>query len=154
MARKDFIGGLFWFILSLVVIQQSLSLGLGDLHTPGSGLFPMMWGVSLAFLAGGIWIGTLLRAKGEAQKERSVIGLTSLTRLGVVIGILLAFWFCFPRLGFFFCSFVALFFLFRDPQHKGVFAALLAAAVTALTGFLLFHVLLMIQFPRGPWGLM
>ncbi len=154
MARKDLVSGAFWFLISLLVIQQSLSLGLGTFRAPGTGMFPMIWGVALAFLSGMIFFRAFLRARKNANKMRLNVSWSPFGWLGIVIAVLLAFRFAFPHLGFFFCSFVLLVFLFRDPQKKGWLAPLFAAMMTVLVGYIVFHVLLMIQFPRGPWGLM
>ena len=45
--QKDQVSGAFFFLGSLLVIQQSLKLGLGDSTGPGPGSVPMIWGVAL-----------------------------------------------------------------------------------------------------------
>jgi len=151
MKRKDQISGVFWFLISLIVIQQSLSMRLGTFRSPGSGLIPLIWGVILAILSVIIIIKAFLRTTESTYRMQPKVDWSSLGKLGVVIGILLAFTFIFSYLGFFFSSFWILVFLFRDSRKWWV--PFFIAALTVVSCFLLFHVFLQIQFPRGPWGI-
>lgn len=151
MKRKDQISGAFWLLISLIVIQQSLNMKLGDFRHPEPGLIPLIWGVTLALLSILNIISTSLRPAQVSGEIPFQIKFPSLVRLGIVIGILVAFTYIFPHLGFFFCIFWVLVFLFRDFQKR--WAPFFAAALTVILGYLLFHVFLQIQFPRGPWGL-
>lgn len=151
MKRKDQMSGGFWFFISLIVIQQSLSMRLGTFRHPGPGLIPLIWGVTLAILSGMTIIKASLRSIESTGRMKLRVTGFSLGRLLGVIGILLAFTFVFPHLGFFFSIFWVLVFLFRDSNKWRV--PIFAAALTVVLGYLLFHVFLQIQFPRGPWGL-
>jgi len=151
MKRKDQISGAFWLFFSLIVIQQSLSMELGNFRNPGPGLIPLIWGGIVALLSIINIIKASLRFKLDPAERPLQINWYSLRKLVLVIGILIVFTFIFPHLGFFFCVFWVLVFLFRDFQKRWV--PFLAAALTVILSYLLFHVLLQIQFPRGPWGL-
>lgn len=151
MKRKDQISGVFWLLISLIVIQQSLSMRLGSFQKPGPGLIPLIGGVTLAILSVMNVLKVSLRGMESTNRLQLNVNGSSLRKIGFVIGILVAFTFTFSHLGFFFSSFWVLVFLFRDSRKWWV--PLVAAALTVVSCFLLFHVFLQIQFPRGPWGI-
>jgi hypothetical protein len=151
MKRKDQISGVFWLVVSFIVIQQSLSMRLGTLRHPGPGLIPFILGITLAVLSLMLVLNASLRGTENANRVQLNVNWSSLGKLGLIIGVLLAFAFTFQHLGFFFSSFWVLIFLFRDPRKWWI--PLFGAALTVILGFLLFHVLLQIPFPRGPFGI-
>lgn len=150
MIRKGQISGVFWFLISLVVILESLNMGLGSPRSPGSGFLPLIWGIALALLSGVIMIKASLGAKVDVDKMHLAVNWSYLRRFGFVIVGLLAFTFIFPHLGFFFSIFWLLFFLLRHRQKKWILP-LFEAAIAVVVSYFLFEVFLQIQFPSSPW---
>ncbi len=153
MGRKDQISSLFWFCIALGVIQQGLKLGVGSFRKIGVGGFPLICGIALACLSLGILIKSTLGARGKGEKDSLRVNWVSFGRIGTITAALLVYIFAFPRFGFFFCTFWFLYFLFRNPAQKGWWSPFLSAALTTLASFLLFHIMLQIEFPIGPWRL-
>ncbi len=153
MERKDQISGGFCFLISLIVVQQALTMSLGTIRNPGPGFVPLIWGVSLGILSCGIFIKATLQAKRNSKKMRLAVNWSSFGRLTIVILVLLAYTFIFPFLGFFFSGFWVLFFLFRDPKQPKWWVSLFEAGLTVIVGYFLFSVFLQNQFPQGPWGI-
>lgn len=149
MSRKDLVSGAFWVLISLVVLQQSLGLGIGTFFNPGAGAFPFFCGSFMLLLAGGIAIRAIDR--GKNGRSSLAIEWPVFARLGTIIGALLAYILVFPRLGFFFTTFCLLSFLFRNPRNRSWWPPFLAAALTIGASYFLFHSVLKIEFPRGPW---
>jgi hypothetical protein len=148
--QKSQISGVFWFLISLVVILESLRMGLGSPRTPGSGFLPFIWGIALALLSGVTMIKASLRAKVDVDKKPLAVNWSFLKRFGFVVVGLLAFTFIFPHLGFFFSLFWLLVFLLHDTQKKWILP-LFEAAIAVVVSYLLFAVFLQIQFPSSPW---
>jgi hypothetical protein len=149
---KDLVGGAFGLVISLIIIQQSLSLGLGTIHSPGTGFFPFICADILALLSGAIILRPFLHSGAERDRGRLRIDWAIFYRLGLMVVVLLIYAFIFPYVGFFLATFLLLLFLYRNPQHKW-WVTLWEASATTLGSYLLFKVLLEIQFPIGFLGI-
>lgn len=149
MKRKDQISGGFWFFISLVVIQQSLGMGLGTIRSAGAGLIPFICGITLAILSVMTIINGFVQKTGAGEILSEGVPWKVWGWLMIVVGGLLGFALAFSYLGFFFSSFCILVLLFRG--FRKWWGSFLAAGLTVSLSYLLFHVLLKMQFPRGPW---
>jgi len=149
--RKDQVSGAFFFLISLFVIQQSLKLGLGDATTPGPGLMPLIWGVSLSAFSFATIVKACLRRETGADTI-FLVNWVSTKRLLLVIGVLLIFTSLSRFLGFFFSIYWVLVILFRELRVRW-WLPFLAAGATTAAGYLLFRVFIKIQFPRGLFGI-
>lgn len=151
MERKDQISGVFWFLVSLLIIQQSLTMNLGDAQLPGPGMLPLILGIIIAVLSGIVIVRASLRIGPDTEPIRKSWFYTP--RLAVTVAGLIAYTFLFTKLGFFATTFLLMVLLFFEKDQRGIWSPLVKAALTVAGGYILFHVLLDLQFPTGPWGM-
>lgn len=152
MRQRDIISSLFWAVLGLAISWGGYKLEIGTLHEPGSG-FVFFW---LGLIMVGLSLGILIPALGRpgTAGELKEAFWTEI-RIGKVIAVLLAlivYASVFTFLGFILSTFLLLVFLFKavEPQSWG--KALAGAAITTLSAYVLFHVWLGSQLPKGLLG--
>jgi putative tricarboxylic transport membrane protein len=144
-------GGLAWLAFGLWVAWEGYTLGLGELHEPGSG-FAIFWagliasGLALAIIAGA--------AAGAGRSVASLWAGTRWPKVMLVTALLLVFGFFFERIGFILSALVLLLVLMRfiDPVPWRQAVPVAFGAV-----FVVWYAivkLLKIQLPAGllaPW---
>lgn len=130
---------------SLFVIWESLRLGLGNLHKPGSGFLSFCTGIILAIIC----LLELRKSWGKpglikvASSRRVVLALASLIIYSLVLNIL----------GFILATFllVAVFFQLAEPRRW--WSLLGMSALVTILVYLVFGILLQVYFPRGILGI-
>ena len=154
LLSKDRMGGLIWLALGIGVCLMSVPLKFGRLQQPGPGFMPFFSGIVLGTF--GLILTFSSHVKGQTggggisdQKDsgKRNIGKLFLTSLALFSYILL-----FQPLGFFFTTFLFLFFLFKlaEPQ-KWVMPSVLSGGAVML-GYLIFSIWLKSQLPKGMLG--
>jgi hypothetical protein len=147
MLTTDRVAGGALTLLGVLVIVESRGLPLGTLRTPGPAFVPVA--LALVLLAFGVAIAALgTRAPGIAE-----VGWGD-ARHAVVIFVVCAFaTFALERLGYRLTMLLALLFLVKVVERKGLIAALAFSAGMAFGSYFLFDTLLRVPLPRGPFGL-
>jgi putative tricarboxylic transport membrane protein len=136
--------GLFFFGFSLFVIGESLRVGLGTLHKPGSGFLSFCTGVALASLSLVlIRTGWGIRESRKALSRRVILALVSLFVYSLV----------FDTLGFIVATFFLAGIFFRLGQSRPWWVLLGMSSFVAFSSYLIFGVLLHVYFPRGFLGI-
>ena len=146
---EDRIASIVFLILSCLVMIESVSLKLGDIHEPGPGFMPFFLGLSLAGLSVLSLFFPDSRQKGAAFWNSWRRGRSTFYVFVGLIGYLLFF----RILGFYIDTFLLMFFLQKVSGEKGFKRPLLVSLLTMGITYLLFYKLLFIPFTPGLLGI-
>lgn len=154
MKKYDLGSSLFWLLLSISVLIESLHLGIGTLQNPGMGF--MAFGTSglLGILSLILFLRSTLIRK-EAKIEPLFSG-TMWKRALIVLITLVVYSYLMPDVGYLVGTFVLMFFLYwiLEPNRtRWVFWSLILSCLTTLISYYIFSVLLNCQFPEGIFSL-
>lgn len=137
--------------IGILVIVESYGLGLQTLTNPGPGLFPFLLGILLCALSLSPFITSLkdLIKINRIKKDQVVEPQANIIELVAVIACLIGYFLLLNTLGFLIDTFLFLFglFLIGSPRNF-LHVAILSAAVDGLA-YLVFKILLQVQFPSG-----
>lgn len=151
MNRPDLYASAFLTALAAAAAVGAYRLGVGDIHTPGSGFLPLATAVLLGLMALGQLARQLLAATGGGP-ERTTFALGRWATVATVLGALAGFGVVLDRAGFVPSAFLMLAVLFGVVAGTRWWVALLAAALIAGLARLVFSALGM-QLPEGPLGI-
>ncbi len=153
MRRYDLISSLVFLVLGVVIAVSSLRMNVGSFRDPGSGLFPLITGILMCVIAGGIFIKSCVQSLSAARnplgKDKRLWHNKSVST--VVIMLLYAI--TIEWLGFLTVTLVILFVLFKMVGDLSARASLGGAVLAAAAAYLVFKVWLNVQLPVGPLGL-
>jgi hypothetical protein len=145
MRTFDLIGGGFWLVFALLVMTESIRLGLGSIGSPGAGLFPFLTALLLAVLALLLVVENLKKAKGD----KSVwAGETNWMNLLSVLVSMLVYGLAINHVGFSIVTFFFLLFLFRKIDPVSWPASLIGSLITVGVSYLIFNTWLQCQLPE------
>ena len=151
MRNKDFISGVFWLGIGLIIIWQALDLKLGNYRTPGPGFLPLGVGLGMVGLSLAIIVRTLLSPSRPGETVR--VSTSTFKRLSFVMATLLVCAVLFPHLGFPLTTLLLLMALFKGVEPQSWPKSLLWAGSATIFIYLLFSVLLSVELPRGILGI-
>lgn len=141
---RELRSGFFFLGLSLFVIWQSMRVGLGTLHKPGSGFLSFCTAIILFALSISlIHKGWGIREPRKALSRRVILGLISLFVYSLVL----------ESLGFIVATFFLAGIFFRLGQPRQWWVLLGMSLLVAFLSYLIFGVLLHVFFPRGFLGI-
>jgi hypothetical protein len=147
VASADRISGAVLALFALLVLWESSKIPFGNLADPGPGALPTLLAVVLLVCALSVVIG------GGSGERFSAIDWTDWRHGAAVLAALALMATLIEIAGYRATIFFALFALVRLVEGKGwIPAALFAAGFSAGT-YYLFHTLLRVQLPKGPWGI-
>ena len=151
MKRPDLYASAFLTALAAAAAVGAYRLGLGDIHTPGSGFLPLATAALLGLMAAVQLAGQLLTAaaRGPAQP---VFARARWRPVLTVPGALAGFGFVLDRAGFVPSAFAMLAVLFGVVAGQRWWVALLAAALIAGLARVVFAAL-GVRLPEGPLGI-
>jgi len=135
--------GLFFFGLSLLVMWESLRVGLGTLKEPGSGFISFCLGVILSILS-----LLLIRRGWGLQASRKHFPRRVILALGFVVLYSLVL----ETIGFVLATFLLVGLLFRLGEPRPWWALLGMSLSVTFLAYLLFGIVLHVYFPRGFLG--
>lgn len=136
--------GLFFFGLSLLVIWESLRVGLGTPKEPGSGFISFCTGIILLFLSFG-----LIYQSWRVLEPRKPIPI----RVVAALVILFTYSLTLKTLGFVVGTFLLLGILFRLGQARRWWVLIGMSALVTFLAYLIFDRMLHVYFPRGFLGI-
>ena len=146
MYKNDRITSIILAVFGLYVASAGYGLGLGTLHKPRAGFLVFWVGMILAGLSVALFVKTFLEARGEGKSlwkgVRWKPGATIVTALILYIVI-------FKWLGFLLSTFLLLLFLFIGASPGRWVSAVVFSLVTTVLCYIIFGVLLELQFPAG-----
>ena len=144
----------FWLFLSIFVCIESLHLGIGTFHNPGTGFFAFWTSGLLGILSLVLFLQTFLK-KGEAKIEPLFSG-TLWKRVLLVLIALLIYSKLMELLGYLISTFflMTLLFWILEPNRMRWFLwSLVISFLTTIISYYIFSILLNCQFPMGLFGL-
>ena len=154
MKAYDLGSSLFWLLLSVTVLAESLRLGIGTVRNPGTGF--MAFGTSGLFgiLSLILLLQTFLK-KEEARVEPLFSGMRWKRTLLVLIALVIySKWM--PLIGYLISTFLLMFLLLWILERNRMRWLLWSLVISFLTTFIsyyVFSILLDCQFPEGLLGL-
>ena len=143
----DQAAGAFFAAFSLLVLWESRSIPFGFLAEPGPGAMPTL--LACALLACSI----ALIAGGRTGKRAAAILWTEWRHAVFILGTCAFMALALERLGYRLTIFAALLVLVTVLEKKGWIAGTIFAAGFAFSTHYLFHTLLQVPLPEGPFGL-
>jgi putative tricarboxylic transport membrane protein len=146
MRTFDLIGGGFWLVFALLVMTESVRLGLGSIGTPGAGLFPFLTALLLAALALLMVVENLNKSKGGTPVWA---GETNWMNLLSVLVSMLVYGLAINHVGFSITTFFFLLFLFKKIDPLSWSASLIGSLITVGVRYLIFNTWLQCQLPEG-----
>jgi putative tricarboxylic transport membrane protein len=154
MKRYLLADGLIWVLLGIGICIGSVTLRLGDFHTPGAGFLPFVAGVLLGIFGLILMFSTLI---SQAREEKDAGDQEGLTKRGwgrflnpsLTVAILFGYILLLEPLGFLLTTFVCLLTLFKLSEPKRWVTPLILSGTTAVLSYLVFSVWLQCQLPKG-----
>jgi hypothetical protein len=147
MLTADRVAGGGLVLLAVAVLVESRSLPLGSLRQPGPAWMPVV----LALLLLGL--GLAVAALGGRAPRVTALGWGDWRHAAAVLAAGAFAAVALERLGFRLTMAVVLAFLLGVVERRRPLPTLLFAAGLSLGTFLVFHTLLRVPLPRGPFGL-
>ena len=148
IAKKDanFWTSLFLMILSSAVISEAIELEVGTPHNPGSGFMIFGAAAVLGLLALHQFIKSFksLKQGSDTAAERIHWG-----RILGVIAANILYIFLLQPVGFLFCTFLLLLFLFQVLERGRWLQRVIGSALTSFLTYLFFARLLQLNLPKG-----
>jgi hypothetical protein len=142
--RSELRSGIFFFVLSLLVMGESLRVELGTFMEPGSGFLTFGMGLVICALSVVlIWRGWGVRESQVPHARRVVLALASLFVYSLVLNIL----------GFVVATFFLVAVLFQLGQSRQWWLVIGMSALVTFMAYLIFGVFLHVYFPIGFLGI-
>lgn len=153
MRDNDWIPGTVWLVLGMAVVWGSLRLKLGSLVSPGPGLMPFIFGISLTICSLFVLIQTvLLKLKKSKEPRQGIWTDVDFKKVILVVGCLLGYTFMLETVGFALTTFLILTILFKAVGSQKWSHALIASVPTVVVSYLVFIVILKVELPAGFLG--
>lgn len=150
----DRISSLFWFVVSLVILEEARLLPFGTLSRPKAGFYPFILGIILGVLSLVFLLKSWLWGKGKGKGRGAFPDRKGWRNVFLTLGAMFVFYLFFESIGFLFTTFVLIFLLIKFVEPQKLFYSAWVAAVITISSYLLFEVLLKANLPRGllePW---
>lgn len=147
--RYDQVSGLLWIALGIGLSIESIKLGLGTIHNPGSGFAPFLMGGLLGLFGLILTSCATLERLDKSGDIREVSVIKGFNKGFLSLIFLFMYTLLLETLGFIVATSLLLFLLLKILEPKKwvgpIFISLLGVALS----YLIFHVWLRISFPRG-----
>jgi hypothetical protein len=147
MWRSDRVSGALLFLLALFVLWQNLSYPLGSLAEPGAGFVPLLLGIALAVVGGSIAL------TGGTSAPLKSLGWTEAPKGLAIFAALIFATLALEQIGYRLTIFSVLVFLIGVVERKPAIPMLATAAGFSVLSYFVFHNLLEVQLPLGPFGI-
>lgn len=142
--RPDLKSGIFFLIISLLIIWESLRVELGTFLSPGSGFLSFGIGVILCFLSIVLILkGLRIKVAPQTVSIRVALALISLFIYSLIL----------EAIGFLIPTFFLVFVLFNLGQKRSLLLTICISLVVTLLAYLIFGSLLHVYFPKGILGI-
>lgn len=143
----DRVSGLVFAVFSALVLWESSKIPFGTLADPGPGALPTLLALTLLVCSIVVILGS------TSDEALSAISWAEWRHGAVILGTLAFMALAMESLGYRLTIFVGLFVLVAITERKGWVAGGIFAGAFSLGTFYLFHTLLHVQLPRGPFGI-
>ncbi len=146
------VGGVIFLFGGLTVLL-SLKMPIGSFRMAGTGMFPLLLGITLMILSGIYILQYLMREKSVGKKESPSSPPGSFRQLAVFMGAMVLVTLLLDPLGYPLSAFLLMAILLRTLGMKEWTRNLSISAVTAVVCHLLFVYWLKIPLPKGLLGI-
>jgi putative tricarboxylic transport membrane protein len=152
MDKRDVLSSLVWLSVGLFIILGSLSLEIGTLNNPRSGLFPLIAGSLLSLFALIILIQAVLAKTSEKGSLGKIFIGPNWQKAFYTVGALLIYSIALNTMGFMLITLLLLIFLFRGIEPQKWKVAIGLSLLASVVSYLIFDRILQLQLPRGFLG--
>ena len=152
MDKRDLVSSLVWFSVGLFIVFGSLSLEIGTLNNPRSGLFPLIAGSLLSLFSLVILTQATLAKTSEKKSLSKLFAGSDWRKVLYTIGALLIYSITLDTIGFLVVTLLLLIFLFRGIEPQKWKIAIGLSLLASVVSYLLFDRALQLQLPRGFLG--
>jgi len=153
MKKSEILVTLSCIGIGIAISYGGYSLGLGGLHTPGAGFFPLLIGFAIIALSLLHVINQLFISKSTDEDVFSWPDKKGMKQVGKVFFSLIGYGICLEYLGFIICTFLIMFYLLKFIGRKKWFYSLLVSLIIAACSFYVFERVLKLGLSRGFFGL-
>ena len=147
MKYSDFISGIFWLIVGLLLSIWSLSYRIGSIINPGPGFWPLGLGLLLIFLSL-ILLWQAKKSSSVKQKGTSAF-FPGVWKKAYTVLILLLATFFFETIGYLLTIFLLIFSLMLGQELQNWKKFLFIALFTTVGVYIIFVLILRQPLPRG-----
>jgi putative tricarboxylic transport membrane protein len=151
MRVYDLTSAVFWFILSAVVLVQSLRMGIGTLGNPGMGFMACGASGIMALLSLILLIQSIVKKKGVEESVHPFSGLFLGRVVGFVIAVLLYIVFL-PFFGYLVATFLLMGTLLALVGRRKWWLLIMFPALSSIVSYYIFAKLFKCPFPTGILG--
>ncbi len=152
MRRYDLISSLVFLVCGVFITVNSLRIHVGTIRDPGAGLFPLITGILMCIISGGMFIKSHLQSTPARQEPLGKDKRLWHNKSVATVVIMFLYAITIDWLGFLTVAFVVLFILYKAVGELSLKVSLGGAILTAAIAYLLFKVWLNVQLPVGPLG--
>jgi hypothetical protein len=149
MKTLDQTSSLFWLLVSVVVVIESLRLGIGTPHNPGMGFLTFGASGILGILSLILFLQASLRRK---EKTAPFFASPLWKRVLLVLFGLIPYSKFMPVLGYLISTFVLMIVLFWILERRKIGFVLISSVLATLVTYIVFSKWLNCQFPQGLFG--
>lgn len=143
--------GLFSLAVSIFVCILSIGVKIGTFQTPGPGFLPFWSGLALGTFSIILIVRSILRKRGE----REIISLwkgIEWIKVVLVLCSLFVYATLLTKIGYLIMTFALMGFLFGLVERTKLWIRMTSGFVTALVTYIIFHICLDVQLPKGIFG--
>jgi hypothetical protein len=151
MKTLDQTSSLFWLLVSLSVLIESLRLGIGNLQNPGMGFLTFGASGILGILSLVLFTEATLRK--EEEKAKPLFAEKLWKRVVFVVIVLVLYSRMMPVLGYLISTFVLMFLLLGVLERKKMWLVLVSSLLSTGITYIVFSKWLNCQFPDGLFGI-
>ena len=152
MKYSDFISGIFWIAIGILLTLWSARYEFGSLIQPGPGLFPLVLGILLIFLSI-ILLGQAIQSSLNVQTITVISMKGAWKKVAYAVLVLLLATFIFEKIGYLLTFFLMIILLMWGAALRSWKTILLVAFISAIGVYLVFVLLLKQPLPRGILGI-
>lgn len=152
--NRELIGGLFWLVLALGYVFESLRQGLMLRGVPGPGFLPFLCGVILAVMSGSIVVKAIIKRHSD-EKDGGIqpFDVAGLVRIIIAVTALFGYSFLIEHLGFAVTTFLFMLVTLRIMEPKSWKFTIGVSFIVSVISFVLFVLLLEVPLPKSPLGI-
>lgn len=153
MKKWDFLPGIVWMGLGIIIVIGSLQLNIGSFKKPGPGLFPLFIGAALVGCSIPIVISSVLifGAKGTMEEISETQGKINLIKGILVLIYLICYAFLLEKIGYILTTFIIFLLMLKTMGSIKLRTILLISFLVVGISYFVFVKLLEVPLPSGIW---
>jgi hypothetical protein len=148
MKYSDFVSGIFWIAIGILLTLWSTRYEFGSIIQPGPGFLPLTLGILLIFLSI-ILLGQTIKSSLNGQTITAPSARGAWKKVAYAVLILLLASFMFEKIGYLLTIFLMIILLMCEAALRSWKTILLVAFISAIGVYLVFVLLLKQPLPHG-----